>query len=128
MVLCPDDLSTLDILNYRFGVTRAKFLVCYVLTWSILGSVLAVIFSAVGPCFYEPILSGGSDVYGPLMSRLHDIAEIGKSQHGYGLHAVKNQATLIEYFTDNTIGFGSGITAMPSMHVSFIMLVFLSNS
>jgi len=113
------------VLNYKLGVTRAKFLVCYVLTWTILGSVLAVIFSAVGPCFYEPILfsSGG---YEPLMSRLHEISEINKGQGGIGLHAMRNQATLVEYFTDNTIGIGSGITAMPSMHVSFAMLLFLS--
>ncbi|MHC4269362.1 MAG: phosphatase PAP2 family protein [Planctomycetota bacterium] len=113
------------VLNYKLGVTRAKFLVCYVLTWTILGSVLAVIFSAVGPCFYEPIM-GRSDVYEPLMSRLHEISEIYKSQGRFGLHAIKNQATLLGYFTDNSIGIGSGITAMPSMHVSFAMLLFLS--
>jgi hypothetical protein len=113
------------ILNYKLGVTRAKFLVCYMLTWTILASVLAVIFTAVGPCFYEPVL-GSSGVYEPLMSRLHEISEINKGQGGYGLHAMKNQAKLFGYFTDNTIGIGSGITAMPSMHVSFAMLLFLS--
>lgn len=113
------------VLNYKLGVTRAKFLVCYVLTWTILGSVLAVIFSAVGPCFYEPILFSSS-IYEPLMSRLHEISEINKGHGGIGLHAMNNQATLVEYFTDNTIGIGSGITAMPSMHVSFAMLLFLS--
>ncbi len=113
------------ILNYKLGVTRAKFLVCYVLTWTILGSVLAVIFTAVGPCFYEPVL-GSSGVYEPLMSRLHEISEINKGQGGPGLHAMKNQAKLFGYFTDNTIGIGSGITAMPSLHVSFAMLLFLS--
>jgi hypothetical protein len=113
------------VLNYKLGVTRAKFLVCYVLTWTILGSVLAVIFSAVGPCFYEPILFS-SNVYEPLMSRLHEISEINKGHGGIGLHAMNNQATLVGYFTDNTIGIGSGITAMPSMHVSFAMLLFLS--
>ena len=89
-------------------------------------SVLAVIFSAVGTCFSEPILSGISDVYEPLMSRLHDISEISKGQSGHELYAIKNQAGLVEHFTNNTIRFGSGITAMPSMHVSFVMLVFLS--
>jgi len=114
------------ILNYKLGVTRAKFLVCYVLTWTILGSVLAVMLAAVGPCFYEPIL-GSSGVYEPLMSRLHEISEIRKGWDGdHGLYAMKNQATVVGYFTDNTIGIGSGITAMPSMHVSFAMLLFLS--
>ena len=113
------------VLNYKLGVTRAKFLVCNMLIWTILGSVLAVIFSAVGPCFYEPVLFS-SGVYEPLMSRLHEISEINKGQGGIGLHAMNNQATLVGYFTDNTIGIGSGITAMPSLHVSFAMLLFLS--
>ena len=113
------------VLNYKLGVTRAKFLICYVLTWTILGSVLAVIFSAMGPCFYETIL-GSSGVYEPLMSRLHEISEINKGQGGYGLHAMKNQAIVLGHFMDNTIAIGSGITAMPSMHVSFAMLLFLS--
>jgi membrane-associated phospholipid phosphatase len=60
------------------------------------------------------------------MSRLHEISEINKGHGGIGLHAMNNQATLVGYFTDNTIGIGSGITAMPSMHVSFAMLLFLS--
>ena len=112
--------------NYKLGAVRTKFLVSYVLTWSLLGTLLAAILSAAGPCFYGDFVQG-ENVYGPLMERLNEISNILKADGGdVGLYAMLNQGLLWSFYTDDYIGLGSGITAMPSMHVSFAMLLFLS--
>ncbi len=108
------------------GKVRVKFLLSYILTWSLLGSFLAVILPAAGPCFYSNFVDG-VDVYAPLMDRLNEISAIIKADTDeVGLFATLNQGLLWAFYTDDYIGLGSGITAMPSMHVSFAMLLFLS--
>ncbi|WP_417319300.1 phosphatase PAP2 family protein [Emcibacter sp.] len=114
------------IINYKLGKLHHQYLVAYGLCWVLLGSFLAIALSSAGPCFYGSVVDG-PDVYAPLMERLREIsATIGNTPQSYGLTALNYQAVLWYYYTDDYLGIGSGITAMPSMHVSFAMLLYLS--
>ncbi len=114
------------IANHGLGRVRTKFLLSYILIWGVLGTFLAVILPAAGPCFYGNFVDG-VNVYSPLMGRLHEISGVIQGDNGQvGLYAILNQELLWSFYTDDYIGLGSGITAMPSMHVSFAMLVFLA--
>ncbi|MBL4802422.1 MAG: phosphatase PAP2 family protein [Emcibacter sp.] len=112
--------------NHKMGHLRTKFLLCYILTWSILGTFLAVLLPAAGPCYYANFVDG-FNVYAPLMDRIHEISDAIKGVDGEtGLYTVRNQELLWSFYTDDYIGLGSGITAMPSMHVSFATLFYLT--
>lgn len=96
---------------------RLRFFYAFILTWIVNGTVLAMIFSSAGPCFYHGVT--GSDYYEPLMSYLWRVA-----QHGY-LPAISTQDMLWESYQKTGIGFGVGISAMPSVHVSTAFLLML---
>ena len=111
----------------RLGKIHHQYLLTYFLSWSVLGSLMAITLSAAGPCFYGNIVDG-PDVFFPLMARLQEIAAaIGTADGKMGLSALEYQKLLWDYYTDGELGLGSGITAMPSMHVAFAMLLFLSS-
>jgi membrane-associated phospholipid phosphatase len=89
---------------------RRQFLVSTVLAWTILGSLLATLFSSVGPCFYKDFF--GPDVYGPLLGYLKGV------QSNYHLFAMDAQAMLFRSYQTSETGLATGISAFPSMHVA----------
>jgi hypothetical protein len=89
---------------------RAQVMLTFILSWIILGSALAVMIPSVGPCFYAEVYNDGR--FGHLMSKLDAIND------QYGLMAVGIQEQLWAKHTLDLVGFGSGVSAMPSMHVS----------
>lgn len=96
---------------------RAQYLVGFVLCWVLIGSFLATVFSSVGPCFYSAFY--GTDPYAGLMAYLHGVDQ------GHELWALSTQDMLLETYRASTTGFGSGISAMPSMHLAMTMLTVL---
>lgn len=94
---------------------QLRGLLCYVLSWSVLGGATAVGFSSVGPCFYEKFY--GSPRFAPLMDRLEAI-----SAHNE-LMAFRAMTYLTESLGKDYIG--GGISAMPSLHVAMALLSFL---
>lgn len=96
---------------------RMRFFYTFILTWIINGTILAMILSSAGPCFYHGVT--GSDYYEPLMSYLWRVA-----QHGFA-PAVSTQDMLWESYQKTGIGLGVGISAMPSVHVSTAFLLML---
>ena len=54
----------------RRPLLRMQFLLSFVLSWIILGSIAAMLFSSVGPCYYGHLHD--SDPYAPLMAYLHE--------------------------------------------------------
>lgn len=99
-------------------VRRMQFLMSNMLAWILVGGLLAVLLSSVGPCFYQAFY--GSDVYLPLTQYLRETVPAAHvSVLGYdGLFAIGIQDTLLQDFQTNATGFGRGISAAPSMHVA----------
>lgn len=86
----------------RKPLVQLRGLISFTLCWLILGGVFAVLFSSVGPCFYDDYY--GSDRFAPLMDGL--AAPLSLSSMDFLLESVGTSAV------------ASGISAFPSMHVS----------
>lgn len=95
---------------------RMQFLLSFMLSWILLGSVLATLFSSVGPCFYGQ-LNPGHDPYAPLMAYLH------ASDRQMPISALPVQQLLWNGYQQHNAALG--ISAMPSMHVASSVLLAL---
>ncbi|MBK7163129.1 MAG: phosphatase PAP2 family protein [Sphingomonadales bacterium] len=82
------------------------------------GGLLAMYFSSVGPCFAYPLL--GITDFQPLMAELRQ----ANGQFPIMVLDVQDKLALWQKYGEN--GLGGGITAMPSMHVSLALLFFLA--
>jgi hypothetical protein len=96
---------------------RPQVLLTFVATWIILGTLIALLVPSVGPCYYGKVSS--LSPYTPLMDRL---ATISESHH---LMALGVQSRLWVEHTRDAVGFGSGVSAMPSMHVAIATITAL---
>lgn len=94
---------------------QIRGLMCYVLSWTILGGATALGLSSVGPCFYEEFY--GSQRFTPLMDKL---GAISVQQE---IMAFRTMNFLIGSLDKDYIG--GGISAMPSLHVAMALLSFL---
>lgn len=94
---------------------REQFFVTYMLVWIINGTILATLLSSAGPCFYG-LVTGLPDPYAPLMQFLQDT---NKSLPVWDLYA---QDYLWQAHSHHGVTLFSGISAMPSMHISLTFL------
>ena len=94
---------------------REQFFITYMLSWIINGTILATLFSSAGPCYYHHMVEGPNP-YGPLMEFLH---ESDKILPVWDLFA---QDYLWHSYENLSAGLFSGISAMPSMHISLSFL------
>lgn len=97
---------------------RLRYFVSYFLCWSVIGVVLAIGFSSVGPVFMEPLF--GNDRFEPLMDYLR--AADGE----YPIFVLPVQQQLLDWHATGDFGLGRGISAMPSMHISLAVLFWLA--
>lgn len=97
---------------------RMQFLLSFVLTWILLGSCGAIWLSSMGPCYF-PSFSQESGPYAPLMAYLREANE------QVPIWALDVQQMLWDSYQANSAGIGSGISAMPSMHVATAVLLAL---
>ncbi len=104
--------------SLRDAAWRWRFLYSFILTWVVNGTVLAAAFSSAGPCFYERLLH--QDVFAPLMDYLRGVSAV------YPVWALATQDMLWENYQNATGGLGSGISAMPSVHVATAFLLALA--
>lgn len=100
-------------------VLRRRFFLSFLLCWIVNGSVLAVMLSSAGPAFYGRLLPDGPDPYAPLLSYLQSVNEV------FPVWALTTQDMLWRIYEQNGLGVGSGISAMPSLHVSIAWLLVL---
>jgi hypothetical protein len=107
------DGALLFAVAFGFRRYRGQVFLTYTLSWIVLGALGALVFASVGPCFYEGV--HGEPRFAELMSRLQE----------QPLNAVRAQAKLWNDHIRDTVGFGSGISAMPSMHVSVAVITAL---
>jgi hypothetical protein len=97
---------------------RQQFLLAFVLNWIMIGTVLALIFSSAGPCYFGRV-TGLPDPYVPLVEYLRGAAQQA------AVWAPKMQDVLWLNHQANGAMPGSGISAMPSMHVAIAVLLAL---
>ena len=94
---------------------RMQFFLSYLLSFILLGTIAATIFSSAGPCYYDKVVKG-DNIYQPLMEYL---TEANKSSPVW---AIGTQEKLWKAYKENKTELGSGISAMPSMHVTMAFL------
>lgn len=99
-------------MNRRFQV---QAILAYQLTWILLGGLMAMLLSSVGPCFLEEFT--GDRRFAPLMERLGALNDTEQ------LHSFTAMGYLLA--SRGTDAFGSGISAMPSLHVAIAFLTVL---
>ncbi len=99
---------------------RRQFLLTYILSWAINGTVLAVFFSSVGPAFFANVYPETINPYQGLMAYLNN------ADASYPLVALEAQKMLWEFYQSSALGTAGGISSMPSMHVSIAFLILLA--
>lgn len=105
---------------------RAHYMTSFALCWIIIGSLFAFALSSGGPVYYGR-LTGLEDVYAPLMERLQTMDASIRSDEGFWkIWVLDVQESLWDQYKNAATTIGSGISAMPSMHVSIATLMALS--
>lgn len=87
---------------------RMRYLACFILSWILIGNLFASLFISAGPAFYG-LVTGDEARFGP---QLEGLALYKDST------AVMLQEFLWSSYTSGHSGFGTGISAFPSMHVA----------
>ena len=104
---------------------RNRFLLGFVLCWILVGGLVAILLPAAGPCYIanlDPAHNFYSDLFAHLQEQDAALKEIGLPN----IWALAMQDGLWQEHTMSKIGIGSGISAMPSMHVSIAVFLALS--
>jgi hypothetical protein len=91
---------------------REQFFLTFIASWIVNGTILAILLSSAGPCFFGKAYPALANPYDGLMAYLH---EANKSYKVFDLEAMN---MLWTGYSQHTVGMFSGISAMPSMHVS----------
>lgn len=97
---------------------RRQFFLTYVLSWTVIGAAMATMLASVGPCFVGPLV--GLHDFDRQMAYLHHVDEI------VPVMVLPVQEMLLKWHETDVNGLGSGITAMPSMHVAIACLFWLT--
>jgi hypothetical protein len=95
---------------------RPRFLVSMVLTWALLGNLGAALLSSAGPCYFGRV-TGLDDPFSPLLAYVRDTVPAIAAGQDYLWRAYSEGAML---------RIGSGISAMPSLHVAMAVLCALA--
>jgi hypothetical protein len=100
----------------RRPALRMQFLLSFALFWIVIGTALAMLLSSAGPCYYGRV-TGLADPYAPLMAYLRHAAQAAP------VWSVQMQDLLWQNYESHGTLLGSGISAMPSMHVAIATLL-----
>lgn len=93
---------------------RVRYMLTWLTVWIVIGTVMASIWLSAGPAFYG-LVTGDTARFGEQMAFLATSAGDYSSAHNF-------QAYLWALHELGKPGFGSGISAFPSMHVALITL------
>lgn len=97
---------------------RRQFFLSYVLSWTLVGGLMATLLASVGPCFVGPML--GNPQFDAQMAYLNAANE------QIPIMVLPVQELLLEWYGKAENGLGSGITAMPSMHCAIAFLYWVA--
>lgn len=105
----------------RDDVLRMQYLMAFVCSWIVLGTVVASGLSAAGPCYFDRLAAplGLGDPYSGLMDYLREVAAVHR------IPALEIQEVLWTSHASRSAQLGHGISAMPSMHVASCVLMAL---
>lgn len=98
---------------------RERFFIALLGIWIVNGTVLATWLSSAGPCYFSELYPGITDPYAGLMAYLYATAQ------SVPVYDLKVQEYLWAAYQGDTLVLFSGISAMPSMHVSLAFLFYL---
>jgi hypothetical protein len=98
----------------RFVPIRLQFFLTYILSWILIGNVLAVMGMSAGPAFFGNV-TGDPVRFQPLLDYL--AANSGSEYSAYDL-----QNGLWRAYENGQMSLGSGVSAFPSMHVAMAVL------
>ena len=98
----------------RAAAVRTRYLLSFMLVWIVLGNLLAGPFMSAGPAFYG-LVTGDEARFAEQLAFLARGAESPNSAAAY-------QHYLWSLHAAGETGFGSGISAFPSVHVGMAML------
>ena len=103
--------------TFSLGPHRGRYLFSFVLIWIVAGTLMAHAFASAGPCFLDAI--HGDQRFAPLMALLKAANET------VPVPALAAQHYLLASYQRETLGIGTGISAMPSLHVAIATLMAL---
>jgi len=94
---------------------RLRFVFSFMMVWVVVGNVVAALLPTAGPAFYS-LVTGDPD-------RFHKVRDFVGTTAGTFSSAADEQRYLWALHLAGSDGFGSGISAFPSMHVALISLM-----
>lgn len=97
--------------TFTYDPRRQQFLVSNLLIWILLGNGLAAAFASVGPCYYGQIVDGPN----PFAAQMDYLTAVADSHR---LVSATAQEYLWTSYQQDFLRLGSGISAMPSMHLA----------
>lgn len=107
--------------------SRTRYLISWLLCWSILGMIIAMLLSSAGPAFVGR-LDIKNHYYDPLMQLLQE-QNVWLKHRGWGeVFSLGTQDDLWQAYANGKYMLGSGISAMPSLHISMAVLMALGIS
>lgn len=93
---------------------RARYILMFMATWVVCGNVLAGLFLSAGPAFYGAVTGD--------VARFAELTTILSGSESTSSSAANFQAYLWSLHVSQQPGFGSGISAFPSIHVALTMM------
>jgi hypothetical protein len=93
---------------------RGRYLATFFLVWVVVGNIAAAMLPTAGPAFYGEVTGDPA--------RFEKLREFVNSTAGWFSSAADEQRYLWALHTSGTSGFGSGISAFPSVHVALIAM------
>jgi hypothetical protein len=94
--------------------SRARFLLCFLLLWAVLGNLFATFFASVGPVYTDYFFA--DQRFAPL------VAYLTEANQSVTVWVLETQAYLLARSSADGPMIGSGISAFPSMHVAIAAL------
>lgn len=101
------------------GRDREQFLLALLLCWIVIGTVMALAMSSAGPCYFGLVYPQLVDPFAPLMAHLQE------ANRHYPVFDLVAQDYLWKAYEGHYAVPFSGISAMPSMHLSMATLFLL---
>lgn len=101
----------------RGSVLRTQFLLAFAFAWFIGGNVLATVLSSAGPCFYGHLFA-----HDPYAAQMHYLRAVAAH---WPVWSIGVQDVLWQSYVSGN-GAVSGISAMPSMHVTVATVIALT--
>lgn len=98
-----------------------RYLTSYALLWILLGTLVAYLLPASGPCFYQ-YFQPDPDRFKALTGLLSAQDAVLRAHGVHGLMALENQRLLLSDFASPQLELGAGISAMPSLHNAMAVL------